>query len=66
MTSADLPTSSVARTAGRSGGHRSGPLHLLLRTRHPLFGPTEIAGFADCYLAALGRLAACTRVGASR
>ena len=43
-----------------------GRLHLVLRYRHPLFGPAEIAGFADSYRAALGRLAAGTHVGSSR
>ncbi|MGH3603928.1 MAG: hypothetical protein ACRDQI_07855, partial [Pseudonocardiaceae bacterium] len=44
----------------------AGRLHLVLRYRHPLFGPAEIAGFADSYRAALGHLAAGTHVGASR
>ena len=35
----------------------AGRLHLVLRYRHPLFGPAEIAGFADSYRAALGHLA---------
>jgi NRPS condensation-like uncharacterized protein len=43
-----------------------GRLHLVLRYRHPLFGPAEIAGFADSYRAALGRLAAGAHVGSSR
>ncbi|MGH8965276.1 MAG: hypothetical protein ACRDXB_08095, partial [Actinomycetes bacterium] len=32
-----------------------GRLHLVFRYRHPLFGPADIAGFADRYLAALGQ-----------
>ncbi|MGH3800901.1 MAG: hypothetical protein ACRDTD_12325, partial [Pseudonocardiaceae bacterium] len=33
-----------------------GRLHLVLRYRHPLFGATEIARFADRYVATLGHL----------
>ncbi len=44
----------------------AGRLHLVLRYRHSLFGPAEIAGFADSFLSALGHLAAGARVGASR
>ncbi|MGH3944662.1 MAG: condensation domain-containing protein, partial [Pseudonocardiaceae bacterium] len=40
-----------------------GRLHLVFRYRHPLFGPADIAGFADRYLAALGHVAARARVG---
>jgi NRPS condensation-like uncharacterized protein len=40
----------------------AGRLHLVLRYRHPLFGPSEIAGFAGSYRAALSHLA----VGSSR
>jgi NRPS condensation-like uncharacterized protein len=35
-----------------------GRLHLVFRYRHPLFGPVDIAGFADRYLTALGEVAA--------
>jgi NRPS condensation-like uncharacterized protein len=44
----------------------AGRLHLVLRYRHPLFGPAEIAGFADSYRAALAHLAAGSPVGSSR
>jgi NRPS condensation-like uncharacterized protein len=44
----------------------AGRLHLVLRYRHPLFGPAEIAGFAGSYRAALDHLAAGTHVGSSR
>ncbi len=40
-----------------------GRLHLVFRYRHPLFGPADIAGFADRYLTALGQVAAYARVG---
>jgi NRPS condensation-like uncharacterized protein len=39
----------------------AGRLHLVFRYRHPLFGPAEVAGFADRYLAALGHVAAADR-----
>lgn len=40
-----------------------GRLHLVFRYRHPLFGPADIAGFADRYLAALGQVIAYARAG---
>ncbi len=36
-------------------------LHLVFRYRHPLFGPAEIAAFADRYVSALGQVAAGAR-----
>ncbi|MGH3365603.1 MAG: condensation domain-containing protein [Nocardioidaceae bacterium] len=38
-----------------------GRLHLVFRYRRPLFGPAEVAGFADRYLTALGHVAAYSR-----
>jgi NRPS condensation-like uncharacterized protein len=38
-------------------------LHLVFRYRHPLFGPTDVAGFANRYLTALDQVAACARAG---
>jgi hypothetical protein len=40
-----------------------GRLHLVFRYRHPLFGPADVAGFADRYVAALGEFAACAHIG---
>ncbi|MGQ0716360.1 MAG: condensation domain-containing protein [Pseudonocardiales bacterium] len=40
-----------------------GRLHLVFRYRHPLFGPADIAGFADRYLTALGQVVADARAG---
>jgi NRPS condensation-like uncharacterized protein len=40
-----------------------GRLHLVFRYRHPLFGPTEAADFANRYVAALGEFAACAHAG---
>ncbi|MCA1702157.1 MAG: hypothetical protein LC808_02350 [Actinobacteria bacterium] len=34
-----------------------GRLHLVFRYRHPLFGPADVAAFADCYVAVLGHVA---------
>jgi NRPS condensation-like uncharacterized protein len=39
----------------------AGRLHLVFRYRHPLFGPAEVAGFADRYLAALGHICRSSR-----
>jgi NRPS condensation-like uncharacterized protein len=36
-------------------------LHLVFRYRHPLFGPADVAAFADHYLTALGHVAAAAR-----
>ncbi|MGB8962123.1 MAG: hypothetical protein WCC38_09240, partial [Pseudonocardiaceae bacterium] len=44
----------------------AGRLHLVLRYRHPLFGPADIVDFADSYRAALGHLAVGSHVGSSR
>ena len=38
-----------------------GRLHLVFRYRHPLFGPAEVAAFADRYVRALGQVAAGAR-----
>jgi hypothetical protein len=38
-----------------------GRLHLVFRYRHPLFGPAEVAAFADRYVSALGQVAAGAR-----
>lgn len=35
-----------------------GRLHLVFRYRHPLFGPADITGFADRYVATLGQIVA--------
>ena len=40
-----------------------GRLHLVLRYRHPLFGPTDVAGFANRYVTALDQVAAHARAG---
>ncbi len=40
-----------------------GRLHLVFRYRHPLFGPADVAGFANRYLTALDQLTAHTRAG---
>ncbi|MGH3998341.1 MAG: hypothetical protein ACRDTJ_12855, partial [Pseudonocardiaceae bacterium] len=37
-------------------------LHLVFRYRHPLFGPAEVAAFADRYVTALDQVAAHARV----
>ncbi|MDQ3763652.1 MAG: condensation domain-containing protein [Actinomycetota bacterium] len=39
-----------------------GRLHLVFRYRHPLFGPADVAAFADRYLAALDQIAAAAHV----
>lgn len=38
-----------------------GRLHLVFRYRHPLFGPAEVAAFADRYVSALDQVAASAR-----
>ncbi|MGH8571170.1 MAG: hypothetical protein ACREX8_01155, partial [Gammaproteobacteria bacterium] len=40
-----------------------GRLHLVFRYRHPLFDPTDVAGFADRYVTALDHVAAHARAG---
>lgn len=40
-----------------------GRLHLVFRHRLPLFGPTDVAGFADRYVTALDQVVAHARVG---
>ncbi|HZA16095.1 MAG TPA: hypothetical protein VE645_04235 [Pseudonocardiaceae bacterium] len=39
-----------------------GRLHLVFRYRYPLFGPADVAGFADRYVTALNQVAAYARV----
>ena len=43
-----------------------GRLHLVFRYRHPLFGPAEVAAFADRYVSALGQVAAGAHSPATR